>query len=200
MKPEWHIDYADERSHQSEVEHQIKDKKYIGIEISLENIGDLLQGKLVTLLFLNDNYECVGMIDVMMRPNKTNFVISDQMNDLIINADFNGENKMTNKEYNNIQQTLKDLLDRMRERDSDCAHPKTMVDKGYSLAVQHMEKEIDEMLVELLKCREARKIASARIMSPPEKEEKTEFDCNGCPIYCPGREDYPDCYCMGLEE
>lgn len=194
MKPEWHIDYADERSHQSEVEHQIKDKKYIGIELSLENIGDLLQGRHVILLFLNDGYECVGMIDVMMRPNKTNFVISDQMNDLIINADFNGENKMTNKEYNNIQQILKDLLDRMQERDADCANPKTMVDKGYSLAVQHMEKEIDEILDELLKCRNARRIASERIMS--SLEDKTD----GCPLHCPGREDYPDCYCNEILE
>lgn len=105
---------------------------------------------------------------------------------------------MTNNEYCKIKQCFNCLLDRMRERDS--AHPKTMVDIGYSLAVQHIEKEIDEILDELLKCRNARKIASTRMMIPPEKEEKTEFDCNGCPIYCPGREDYPDCYCMGLEE
>lgn len=30
----------------------------------------------------------------------------------------------------------------MRERDNDCAEPKTMVDKGYSLAVGHMEMEM----------------------------------------------------------
>lgn len=39
----------------------------------------------------------------------------------------------------------------MRERDSDCAEPKTMVDKGYSLAVGHMEMEISMILSDLEK-------------------------------------------------
>lgn len=27
--------------------------------------------------------------------------------------------------------------------------------------------------------------------------KKTEFDEDGCPVNCPCKEDYPDCYCMG---
>ena len=29
-------------------------------------------------------------------------------------------------------------------------------------------------------------------------DEETIFDENGCPIHCPGLDDYPNCYCMDL--
>ena len=106
---------------------------------------------------------------------------------------------MTNMEYEKIQRCFNDLVGRMKRRDDDCAHPKTMVDKGYSLAVQHMEKEIAEILDELMEDRIERYNAAEKIIgSPPET--KTEFDKHGCPVYCPGRECYPDCYCMHILE
>ena len=37
----------------------------------------------------------------------------------------------------------------MAERDEDCAEPKNAVDKGYSLAISHMNSEIETILHEL---------------------------------------------------
>lgn len=53
---------------------------------------------------------------------------------------------MTRQEYDNLEYYLRDLQEKMKDRDEDCADPKTMVDKGYSLAVSHMNNEIEEIL------------------------------------------------------
>ena len=58
---------------------------------------------------------------------------------------------MTRAEFDNLKSYLGVLSDRMKERDNDCAEPKTMVDKGYSLAVGHMNMEIERMLADLEK-------------------------------------------------
>ena len=58
---------------------------------------------------------------------------------------------MTNKQFDNLKSYFGVLKARMRERDKDCAEPKTMVDKGYSLAVGHMEMEISMILSDLEK-------------------------------------------------
>lgn len=58
---------------------------------------------------------------------------------------------MTRAEFDNLKTYLGVLSDRMKERDDDCAEPKNMVDKGYSLAVGHMNMEIERMLEDLEK-------------------------------------------------
>ena len=39
-----------------------------------------------------------------------------------------------------------DLISEMKERDEDCSEPKNAIDKGYSLAVEHMNIEIEKIL------------------------------------------------------
>lgn len=58
---------------------------------------------------------------------------------------------MTRSEFDSLKSYLGVLSNRMKERDKDCAEPKTMVDKGYSLAVSHMNSEIEVMLADLEK-------------------------------------------------
>ena len=58
---------------------------------------------------------------------------------------------MTSKQFNDLKSYFEVLKERMRARDNDCAEPKTMVDKGYSLAVGHMEMEISMILSDLEK-------------------------------------------------
>lgn len=58
---------------------------------------------------------------------------------------------MTREEFKNLKTYFEVLQERMRERDNDCAEPKTMVDKGYSLAVSHMCIEMRMMLSDLEK-------------------------------------------------
>ena len=58
---------------------------------------------------------------------------------------------MTKAEYDDLKTYLKVLSSRMKERDEDCAEPKTKVDEGYSLAVKHMDMEIERMLEDLEK-------------------------------------------------
>jgi hypothetical protein len=58
---------------------------------------------------------------------------------------------MTKKEFDNLKAYLNVLSNRMKERDDDCAEPKCAVDKGYSLAVGHMNMEIEMMLSDLEK-------------------------------------------------
>lgn len=70
---------------------------------------------------------------------------------------------MTRAEFDNLKTYLGVLSDRMKERDDDCAEPKNMVDKGYSLAVGHMNMEIERILEDLKK----------------QIFPKTEFGC-GC--------------------
>lgn len=58
---------------------------------------------------------------------------------------------MTIREFDSLKSYFGVLSNRMKERDEDCAEPKNAVDKGYSLAVSHMNMEIDEMLADLEK-------------------------------------------------
>ena len=58
---------------------------------------------------------------------------------------------MTSDEFESLKSYFAVLSDRMKERDEDCAEPKNMVDKGYSLAVGHMNMEIERILVDLEK-------------------------------------------------
>ena len=56
---------------------------------------------------------------------------------------------MTRVEFNNLKSYFGILSDRMWERDNDCAEPKNMVDKEYSLAVSHMNMEVERILSDL---------------------------------------------------
>lgn len=58
---------------------------------------------------------------------------------------------MTSKQFDDLNFYFGVLKEIMKIRDSDCAEPKTMVDKGYSLAVRYMEIEISMILSDLEK-------------------------------------------------
>lgn len=54
--------------------------------------------------------------------------------------------RTTQQEYEKIKEVFEILSEEMDARDEDCAIPKNAVDKGYSLAVKHMKKEINKIL------------------------------------------------------
>lgn len=56
---------------------------------------------------------------------------------------------MIRTEFEDLKSYFKTLQNRMAERDADCTDSKTAVDKGYSLAVGHMNSEIETILHEL---------------------------------------------------
>lgn len=85
MKPEWHIGYTTDGCYHAEVEQAKENKKYIKVSVSKKDIGNLLQGKHIVLLFLNDGYEDVGMIDIELTDGETVFEIPEELNELIIN-------------------------------------------------------------------------------------------------------------------
>lgn len=86
MKPEWHIEHTTDSCYHAVVEGAKENKKYINASVSKEDIGHLLQGKHITLLFLNDDYESVGMIDIGLTDGETVFAVSKELNELIINT------------------------------------------------------------------------------------------------------------------
>lgn len=58
---------------------------------------------------------------------------------------------MSKEEFENLKGYLGLLSERMKERDYNCAEPRNMFDEGYSLAVSHMNMEIEVMLSDLKK-------------------------------------------------
>ena len=52
--------------------------------------------------------------------------------------------RATQQEYEKIKEAFEILSGEMDDRDEDCAIPKNAVDKGYSLAVEHMKREMEE--------------------------------------------------------
>ena len=54
--------------------------------------------------------------------------------------------RLTQQEYEKVKEAFEILSGEMDDRDEDCAIPKNAVDKGYSLAIGHMKKEMDEIL------------------------------------------------------
>lgn len=84
MKPEWHIEHKTEGCYLYGVKEAKENKKYIKASISKDDIGNLLQGKNITLLFLNDEYEDVGMLDIELTDGETYFEVSEELNELIV--------------------------------------------------------------------------------------------------------------------
>jgi ribosomal protein S27AE len=87
MKPEWHISCIEDGCYQAGVKEAKEDGMYIKGSISKDDIGHLLQGKHITLLFLNDDYEQEARLDIGLTNEKTNFSVSNKLNDLIITED-----------------------------------------------------------------------------------------------------------------
>lgn len=83
MKPEWHLN-GDDGCYFASVEEAKEKDKYIEISISKEDIGNLLQGRYISLLFLNEKCEEEGMIDIKLSDKETNFEIPEKINNLII--------------------------------------------------------------------------------------------------------------------
>ena len=84
MKPEWHIEHKEDECYQVGVKEAKDGGKYIKAAISKDDIGYLLQGKHIALLFLNDDYEQVGMLDIGLSDSNTEFNVSEELNELII--------------------------------------------------------------------------------------------------------------------
>ena len=87
MKPEWHISCTEDGCYKAGVKEAKESGMYIKGSISIEDIGHLLQGRHITLLFLNDDYEQEARLDIGLTNEKTNFSISNKLNDLIITED-----------------------------------------------------------------------------------------------------------------
>lgn len=83
----WHILYVDDESYKRDVKNAKKNGKYIKGLISKNDIGHLLQGKHIGLLFLNDEYGEEGFLDIGLTDNKTSFSVSNKLNELIITED-----------------------------------------------------------------------------------------------------------------
>ena len=83
MKPEWHIN-GDDGCYFAGVKVAKEKGNYIEAFISKEDLGYLLQGKYLTLLFLNDRYEPEGQIDIKLSDGETRFEVSDKINNLIL--------------------------------------------------------------------------------------------------------------------
>lgn len=54
--------------------------------------------------------------------------------------------RATQQEYEKIKEAFEILSKEMDDLDADCASPKNAIDKGYSLAVEHMKEQINEIL------------------------------------------------------
>lgn len=87
MKPEWHISYTEDGCYKAGIKEAKESGKYIKGSISVEDVGHLLQGRHITLLFLNDDYEQEARLDIGLTDEKTNFSVSNKLNDLIIAED-----------------------------------------------------------------------------------------------------------------
>lgn len=83
-RPEWHIEERRECCYLSKVKQAKNDGRYIKVSISSEDIGRLLQDKHITLLFLNNDYEQKGMIDIELSDKGTSFDVSRELNELIM--------------------------------------------------------------------------------------------------------------------
>lgn len=87
MKPEWHIEYEEDGCYKAGVKEAKESGKYIKGLISKDDIGHLLQGRHIALLFLNDDYEQKALLDIGLTNDTTNFSVSNKLNDLIITED-----------------------------------------------------------------------------------------------------------------
>jgi hypothetical protein len=83
MKPEWHINCSEEGCYLAGVKDAKGKGRYIRASISKKDLGHLLQGKHITLLFLNDGYEQEAMLDIELSEGKTVFEVSDILNELV---------------------------------------------------------------------------------------------------------------------
>lgn len=81
---EWHVVHTKDGCYQSNVEQAKEDGVYIHISLSKEEIGDLLQGKHIELLFLNDDYRQKGMLDIELTDNNTNCEVSEKIHKMIV--------------------------------------------------------------------------------------------------------------------
>lgn len=86
MRPEWHIEYKTDENYLWNIKNAKEHGKYIKASISKETIGYLLQGRQIVLLFLNDDYEVNGMLDIELSDEKTVFEVSEELNQMIVST------------------------------------------------------------------------------------------------------------------
>jgi hypothetical protein len=85
MGPELHIGHEPDGCYQSGVLQAKQSGTYIKVSISKAWIGRLLQGQHIELLFLNDHCEQKGLLDIEMSDGKTEFYVSEELSQMIIN-------------------------------------------------------------------------------------------------------------------
>lgn len=84
MKPECHVSSTEEECYLSSVEVTKAKGTHIECQLSKEDIGNLLQGKAIELLFLNSDCALEGMIDIKLSDTETNLNVSDKLNNMIL--------------------------------------------------------------------------------------------------------------------
>ena len=77
IKPATHIVSLDEGHYVSAVETAQEKGRYVQIALSKEDIGNLLQGKAVSLLYFDEDYDVDGIIEVRMSDDKTYFKVPE---------------------------------------------------------------------------------------------------------------------------
>ena len=81
MNPELLVTHSGDGCLKCEIKEAKRNNKYIHISMSKEDIGSLLQGKHLVLLFLNNGYECTGMINIQLSNAENDFLVSEEFND-----------------------------------------------------------------------------------------------------------------------
>ena len=77
MEPVVNIEARDERCYISAVEEAEELGKHIEIALSKQELGHLLQGNAVTLMYLDEEFEMQGMIDIKMSDGETFFKVPE---------------------------------------------------------------------------------------------------------------------------
>ena len=83
-KPEYNIKNSNDGSFMANVEVEQESKRYVNISISKEDLGCLLQGKHLEILFPGDELDGRGMIDIGLSDKETKFEINDAVNKFMI--------------------------------------------------------------------------------------------------------------------
>ena len=83
-KPEYNIKNPNDGSFMADVVVAQESKRYINISISKVDLGCLLQGKHLEILFPGDELDGRGMIDIGLSDKETKFEINDAVNKFMI--------------------------------------------------------------------------------------------------------------------
>ena len=98
-EPEYHVSHISEEHYQYEIMDVKSKYSHIECKLSKDDIGNLLQGKAVYLLFLNDGYEATAMIDIKMTDYETEFNVSDEIVEKMNGNNVTKNNEVTSRPF-----------------------------------------------------------------------------------------------------